>query len=439
MAGTRRAVASRAVWRAALVSAAVALALAAAPERAFARPKFQGVGAASIGYTDNVHSSPDPPVPGVPEKTGDAFTLISPGVVMASTSRGVVHRVGYTYTLSLFLRESDANSSSNRLDYTGFFDLTPRTTLLLGASVLQSARHTTGIIPSADSTPLSSAVPGTTPFVSLRGEEGLFGVFQTPITDEPAPRTYETGARLGVERLFLQDAVGVEGRANYSVVTGGTLPDGRPAGNQRQLVTAGVGRWRHDWGRDFTSRLEAGVMRVQRLDSGLGFWEPTGAAALAYAIEDGEAEIFYQHTASTSPLLGQSFVVDEVRLRGALPLADEGVVMLSSSIGYQHGRVIADDATLATTLDLYLVDVALGWQATDEWLLDVRYQHTQQLSDAEEPPLPLSFVRNTVLIGAALTFPPDREMPRRYRPPRRVDQSDELYEARDPVSGARDR
>jgi hypothetical protein len=434
-----------------VVSLMAGLGLIAMP--AWGKPKLQGVGAASVGYTDNVQSSPDPPVPGVPEKTGDAFLLLSPGVVLASTAPGAVHRASYIYTANLFLSESDGNSSSNRLDYLLFLDPAPRYTLLLGASVLQSHRNSAGLLPTASSTPLGAALPGTTSFVQLRGEEALgvevardwratqgwFGSLQTPLSDEPAPRTYETGARLGIERLWIEDAAGVEGRAVYSLVTGGTRADGTPTGNQRQLVAAGVFRWRHDWGYDFTSRAEAGVMRVQRLDSGRGFWEPTGAAALAYATEDGEAEVAYEHTATTSPLLGESFLIDEVRLRGSLPLADDGVVTIGLSTGYQDGRLIAEDATLQTSVDVFLGDIALGWQTTDELTLDVRYQHAEQRSDAVAPPLPLSYARNTVMLGAIVAIPPEREMPRRYRPPRRVDRTDELYDAQDPAARMRER
>ncbi len=433
--------------------AALLIGLVGVASSALARPKLQGVGNGQVGYTDNVQSSPDPPVPGVPEKTGDFFTLLSPGLVLASADPGAVHRLAYTYTVSLFLNESDANSSSNRVDYQLFLDPSPRYTLLFGASVLQANRHTAGLLSTPSTTPLTAAVPGTTSFVQFRGEQaltleiaqdwrllqGAFGVLQTSITDDEAPRTYEAGGRLGIERLWITDAAGIEGRADYSLVTNSVLADGTPVGNQRQLVSAGVLRWRHDWGYDFASRLEAGAMRIQRLDSGHGFWEPTGAAALSYANEEGEAELAYEHTATTSPLLGQSYIVDDVRLRGGIPLAEKNIVTLGTSLGYEHGRLIGESGKLETTLDVYLGDVALGWQATDELLLDLRYQHAQQRSDATAPPLPLSYARNTVMIGAIVEFPPDSEMPRRYRPPRRVDQSDELYEARDPASRANER
>ena len=53
-----------------------------------ARPRLQGVGAGSLGYTDNVQSSPDPPVEGVPERQAGAFALVSPGVVLADSRPG---------------------------------------------------------------------------------------------------------------------------------------------------------------------------------------------------------------------------------------------------------------------------------------------------------------------------------------------------------------
>jgi hypothetical protein len=90
------------------------------------------------------------------------------------------------------------------------------------------------------------------------------------------------------------------------------------------------------------------------------------------------------------------------------------------------------------SVDVFLGDVALGWQTTDELTLDLRYQHAQQRSDAEAPPLPLSYARNTVMLGAIVALPPDREMPRRYRPPRRVDRTDELYDAQDPAARMRE-
>jgi hypothetical protein len=73
--------------------------------------------------------------------------------------------------------------------------------------------------------------------------------------------------------------------------------------------------------------------------------------------------------------------------------------------------------------------VGVAWLATESLAFSLRYQHINQESDADLPPLPLSYVRNNVMIGARYEFPPDSEMPRAYRAPRRVDQADELQEA----------
>jgi hypothetical protein len=54
------------------------------------------------------------------------------------------------------------------------------------------------------------------------------------------------------------------------------------------------------------------------------------------------------------------------------------------------------------------------------------------MSDVQVPPLPLSFVRNSVMATVAFRFPPEREMPREYRAPRRVDGADEIRDGVEP-------
>jgi hypothetical protein len=81
-----------------------------------------------------------------------------------------------------------------------------------------------------------------------------------------------------------------------------------------------------------------------------------------------------------------------------------------------------------------LGDVSLGWQATKLLEVGARYEHVEQKSGANTPPLPVSFVQNNVLIGATLKFPPDRDMPRPYRAPRRVDRSDEIRDGIAPAT-----
>jgi hypothetical protein len=437
-------------FKSALEPAAVAIAFALGaltPSRpAHADPKLQGIGETTVGYTDNIQSAPDVPIPGGAPKSSGAFLLLRPGAVLASASDRAIHRLKYTYTYDLFLQQTSASTSSNQLEYRAFFDLSPRVALVVGGSAIQSNSYS-AIVLTAPGAGTVNAQPGSGAFLlatadelvsidlgpGLRGYEAVAVTEQTPLFDTVAPRTFAPTARVGAERSFQTDAVGAEARAEYSLVEGSLRPDGTPLGVQQQIIGTGVGLWRHDWGRDFTSRVEAGGLRVQRTNTGRGFWEPTGMASLAYVTEFGDADLAYAHLVTTNPLLGQTLLVDEVRLRGGLPLTKKGEVLVAASSGYQRGRLLDENAALAAHVDVILADVGVGWQVTDLFLLGLRYQHVQQISDTRVPPLPLSFVRNSVMLGATFRFPPEREMPRAYRAPRRVDRTDEIRDAVQPT------
>jgi len=414
-----------------------------------AKPKLQVVGTGEIGWTDNIYSSPDDPVPGVPEKQAGTFGVIAPSLVLASGSPAAYHRLSFTHATSVFFAEPEANTASNRIDYRAFFDLSRRTELVLTSSLVQSGIHTSGMIITPGENDVAALTPGTGTgsymigsFETLLGYDlgpgwrtyqGAGAVGATPILEAEGPKTAEVHARVGLERYWEADSVGPEVFAGYTVIDDAVDEDGNPIGRQRQLLATGIGRWRHDWGRYFTSTAEAGVMRVYRINTGRGFWGPVGLAALAYATDTGEAELSYAHRVTTNALLGQILLVDEVRLRGAVPVAARDEVVVAASGGYQRGRLIEEDATLAANVDVILIDVGVGWQVSDNWMLGPRYQYLRQMSDADLPPLPLSFQKHTVMLGATFKLPPDRDMPRPYRSPRRVDRADEIRDVGRPL------
>jgi hypothetical protein len=432
-----------AAWTVAFV-----VAMASTPRLAFADPKLQGVGETSLGYTDNIQSAPSVLILNGTPKSDGGFLVLRPAVVLASASARSIHRLKYTYTYDLFFQRTSASSSSNQLEYRGFFDLSPRLDLVVGANAVQSDNSSSITLTPPGAGAVNATATGSGAFLSatidellsadlgpgIRGYEGVSVTEQTPIFDTVAPSTFAPASRIGAERSFKRDAIGAEARAEYSLVEGSLRPpNGTPLGPQRQIIGTGVGLWRHDWGRDFTSRVEAGVLRVQRLNTGRGFWEPAGSASLTYVTEAGDAAISYAHYVTTNPLLGQTLLIDEARLRGALPLTKKGEVLVAASAGYQAGRILDENTTLAARVEVILADVGVGWQVTDLLLLGVRYQHVEQISDVQRPPLPLSFVRNSVMIGATFRFPPERQMPRAYRAPRRVDRSDEIRDAVEPA------
>ena len=415
--------------------------------------KFQGVGDASLGVTDNIQSAPDEPLPGGTTKSAGVYSMLSPSVVLALVSRRTLHRVSYTYTYNLVFGNTSLSTSSNQVFYRSFFDLSPRTSLILGANAIQTNNFSAVILTAPGAGAVNAMPAGTGSFLSatadelmsydlapgMRVYEGAAVTEQTPLFDTVAPRTFLVSGRLGAERSWDADAVGVEPRVDYAAITGSLRPDGTPAGEQRQIVGSGVGIWRHDWGQSVTSRLEAGALRVQRLNTGHGFWAPAILATATYVNEVGDAEAGYYHTVTTNPLLGQSLLVDEFRIRGGLPFGKKSEILVGASSGYQRGRLLDEDATLAAHVNVVLFDVGVGWQATESLVLGIRYQHINQSSDVHVMPLPVSFVRNSVMVGASFRYPPDSEMPRAYRAPRRVDRQDEIRDTPGPAAEPRER
>jgi hypothetical protein len=414
--------------------------LAVSPRAGATRTKLQATGETSLGVTDNAQSAPDVPLPGGASKSAGVFLVLRPGVSLGVLSARTVNRLTYTFDYNLFLTRNATSSSSNRLEYRGFFDLDPRVNAILGASATEADSYAAltlappasgllPLLPSGTSQLFTATADELVNFelgVGWRAWESIGVVFGTPLFDTVAPRTVAPNARLGLEYAWTGDAVGIEGRANYAVVHDGVRLDGTVVPLDRELTVGGVGRYRHDIGRYFTSGAEAGAVRVTRFSTDASHWYPIGGANLAYADVGFDSQLTYSHLVTTNVLLGQSLLADEVRLRGAVPLDKKGILSIAASGGYQIGRLLDETASTAANVSVLNVDVTFGWQLNPWLLVGARAQHIDQRSDVRVPTLPVSFSQNSVMLGASVHFPPDLEMPAAYRAPRRVDQTDEL-------------
>jgi hypothetical protein len=423
------------------LGAALALALVTARSNA-APPKLQAVADTSVGVSDNATSAPDVPLPGGASKSPGAFIVLRPGLILGLLSPRTVQRLSYTFDYDLYFTRSATNSASNRLDYRAFFDLSRGLNAIVGAAATESDSYA--------SLTFAPAASGALPFlpgastrlfqgsademlsddfsVGWRGWESAGFVYATPISGT-APETLSPNLRLGAEYSWLGNAAGLEARSDYTVVHDGILADGTRVPLQRQLVTRAVALYRRDLGRYFSTRFEAGAARVDWLETHKNYYYPAGSATLGYADTFGDATLTYAHAITTNVLLGQQYLSDEVRLRGAIPLDQKSIFSLAASAGYQTGRLLDENARLATRVSLLLTDVTFGWQTTPWLLLGIRAQHIQQRSGARVVTLPVSFVQNSIMLGASVKFPPDPEMPAAYRSPRRVDRTDELRTA----------
>jgi hypothetical protein len=404
-------------------------------------PVLQAVGDTSVGYTDSFDSSPSTPVVGVLPRQPAPFALLSPGLVVAVSTRRTIQRVTYAFTYTLVMNDLALDSSANHLEYAGFFDLSPGATLLLGAQAVQSNTDAAtglgqgGLLPG----PTSYLAATSDNLLSLdigdqwRAWQGADALWQTPLSSGEAAETTGVGERTGLERTWRASALGGEARLNYTTIRNGLLLDGSPSGPQEQLTSTAVVQWRQDLGRHFTGRLEAGALRVDRLNTGTGFWSPAGAAVLAFTNDLGEADVAYDHAVTSNPVLGQYLLVDEVKAHAALPILSRPEVLLTATTGYQAGQILDENASPAAQVDTLLVDVGVGYRPTASLMLGLRYQHVERWSSVSVPPLPLSFTRNTVLLSATFKLPADRDMPTPYRAPRRVDRADEIRDALGPA------
>src|SRR6187551_2052795 len=118
-----------------LALAVFALSASAARE-AGAAPHWQAVGESSLGYTDNAQAAPR----AAELHAKSAFWMLSPGLTLALASPRQLQRISYRYEYDFYFNSAASSSSANRLDYRGFFELSPRVTLVLGARASQSDR-----------------------------------------------------------------------------------------------------------------------------------------------------------------------------------------------------------------------------------------------------------------------------------------------------------
>jgi hypothetical protein len=195
--------------RTSLLAIAASFALWSGPALA-ADPKLQGVGQASVGVTDNIQSAPEQPLPGQASRSAGAFTLLSPGLVLALATTRAVHRWDYTYGFELLFANTSASTSSNQLGYHSFFDLSPRTSLVLGANAVQTNRYSAFIFTPPGYGAVGAVPTGSGSFLSTSADEllsyeitfgwrayqGATGVVQTPLFETVAPRTFSPVARL---------------------------------------------------------------------------------------------------------------------------------------------------------------------------------------------------------------------------------------------------
>ncbi len=432
-----------------IAAAAIALVTAGGAARA-QKLVLQGSVLADAGWTDNVLSVPANPPPGTAGPQQDGFAEIRPSLIFTANHPRVITRLAYTFDANLYFSHSEADSYSNRLDWTGFFLTSKTTELLTTLSVQEGRLNTFNFSTASATTPIQVTPAGGTTFVGASFQElfnwditskwrfsqslGFNSYF--PLVPRTSPDTYDLDTHWTADRAFKHDALAGDLRLDYSLYTqvrgpvlnadGSTNPDGVVTAQESQLILAPVGKWRHDYGHFWNSELDAGLIVVFPItQTGSPQLQPAAYAAIRYLHLYAQAELSYAHTVQPNAITAQTFALDQVALRGAIPFGLKSHVSLATSVGYQHGRILdfAGSGTLAT-VDLVLVDATVTWQPRPEVAVFARYQFFDQLGNASDAVPEPTFARNTVMVGLIGTYPgaPAAVVPTRAA--LRVDRSD---------------
>jgi hypothetical protein len=441
-----------AFMRRACVVAAVAV-WVAGPALARAKTVVQGVAFASVGFTDNVLSLPVPP-PGAttPGPDWDFFFQLRPSVVLTTGTPRAIQRLAYVFDANLFASHSEANSYTNRLEWAGFFLPTKATEVLVSAAVSEGRLNTFNLTTGSAQQPLQAVAPGGTTFVGATLLQSLnwelaqnWRSLQTlgfnayvPIDPRLTPSSFEVDTHWGTDHGWKHDALGFDLRVDWVLytevrgpappVTGGGVPTGNGvvSPQQQQIINALVLKWKHDFGHFWNTQAELGaVIDTPANGTGSSIVQPAALAAVRYLHPYSQVELNYAHTVQPNTIVGQTFAIDSVLLRVAVPFGEKSRVVGSASGGYQHGSVL-DLVTGGTTssVELILADATITWSPRREFNAYVRYQYFNQIGHASDPAPQPSLSRQTVMLGITGAFPGEPAAVVPTREALRVDRSD---------------
>lgn len=420
----------RAPLGAPLAVAALAL-VGLVPARAHANASWQLVGNAAVGWTDNVLSAPNDPMPGMRGRESDFFFQLAPGVALTTASPRFISRVAYTLTGDIFVLHGEGDAYTNTLDWSAFSDLSRAVDLLLVAQSQQgrlsmfnlstgSAQQQPGVLPANTQVNFFSQLFMETIGWSITPQwhtwqTGTFRAF-IPTDRGQLADSYEGIGELGGERSFKFDALGLVLRADFVDFVGPVDSTGmKLTPDQQQLISSAGARWRRDWSPSWSTELDAGVVEAEPLDvpGASRVWQPNGLAALRYFNDRGSGELRYQHDIMPNPAAGASFLYDEVALNASVPLGQKSKFFLSATVSYQYAQALNQNGSVSGThAHVAAADVSLDYQPRPEIGIFARYSLFDQLATNEvstdptmaAPFLP-SMLRNVVMLGVSVLYP----------------------------------
>lgn len=411
---------------------------AASAGEARAESKVHATASVTAGLSTNPLGAPRDPPPGVDGPKTVAFVDLRPGLVGSFATPRTTSRIRIEQSTTMFAGHAEATAYTAGVDAATFVALSRRATIAARLAVAQGRANTLAPLGTAAQTRLGVGRSGAVTYLAptagfswsleatptWRVGQSLEGGAFTPIAGSTGVSTGQVDLRSSIDRVFVRDAVGAEARVGFAasdarLATGGELG--------AQAIAALVGRWRHDWGRRWSSQIDAGWVAADGLRGGSrAVSGPGGLAALRYTHEGGAADLSYTRTITPSLPIGQLLQGDAITAQGALPLDGASKLVMAASCGVQRNRVIDTvRGDLAGRIDVVLVDVALLYSPTAALALGARYQRFEQLGDVADARLgQLPFSRDIVGLTVGVAWPPLPSLAAPIALPMRVDRAD---------------
>jgi hypothetical protein len=327
-------------------------------------------------------------------------------------------RLTLTYSFTGTLHTVYPSEIANVLSLSAAFELSPRTLLVLTGTAAQTTLNTF-LLTQPAATAGTTVFPSTsTTLVTTTLTEGLSHqlspnvvvdeqanvILFTTLAPSPPLDTLSTTLGAGIERIWRDDAIGIGASAGFTTVR--ALP---PAPVQNFLTGTLAPRWRHDWSRSVTSLLSAGASVLLNPDAieKPPILAPFARGSVAYGIDDTTFDLVVSTGLSPNPLTGQILRAHQASLHGVTPLSLQARMFIGATAGYARGTLI-DPVNRANDNDFETVftDADLVWQATPRLQVYGRYTFIGQVSNTNAVGFNPSFLRDSVLIGIALSSQP---------------------------------
>lgn len=402
------------------------LAASAGTRTVRAQTSVHGVGSFSLAYTDNMLSAPSDPPPGQLGPIPAWFAQVSPGILLVHDGSRSRYTLSYEHPFTYYFDYPDYNSHSDMVTGRGIFTLTPVDELVLGVNANRASTRLTTLNAPGQAAP-QPTLTGDNVLLTLEALESFTHEFNPqwqglqaasvgwvhPLeTVEPQPNRWNIRLGLGTEFTEGPNAYAVLGETIYNVTndleTQGITEEGRD-----ELIWTLRGRWRRDltliWSTELTLGLAAAT-DTEEFPHGVG--AVVGSGAIRYDFDHYNAELMVERTVQPNLITAQTYVIDQARLMGGVPVWSSLDLLLHASTGIARNRVL--DLTypaIISTFDTWTSDIAIGWHPGDGPQVSLRYQHIEQIGYEDDfAPTP-SYAQNTVMLTAGMMWPTQRLRP----------------------------